>query len=230
MAYPGLNKTETSEMAMMMEEIKLDQNSDKSKEYREEIFFGRKKVARIRYFLDSAPGVKLTDDEIKEIRKKYLNSKKSADWTIARDLIKYQRQLSGKEVMGIYNSLSEMNRISITQTVLGDSRITDKDRKELIDVLFNHGNYHYHVSLLGFVNNELLNYKVADIWKDTMRKIVDEVNSGSPKGQTFLDNWESEITVANYILDELELSSLALYELTGNETFLPKEAKDIFLF
>jgi hypothetical protein len=32
------------------------------------------------------------------------------------------------------------------------------------------------------------------------------------------------------VVDELGLSSLPLYELTGNESFLPKEAKDIFLF
>lgn len=222
--FPGLKNTERDELKKIYDEIAQDTKTPTALALRKQIWEGPKKLAKIRYWFKLLPGVQLLPNELEIFKKKY------ASWELVKEVIKMQRNLTSDDVKELYESLSPSEQISITVTTINNNKIDDTYRMTLIEKLIKQNNFHYHIELLRLLDQELSSFEARDVWKDALRKVIDEINSNTFAGKNFLDNWTSEMSIAHYVVDELGLSSLPLYELTGNESFLPKEAKDIFLF
>jgi len=224
MAYPGLNNKEVIELSKQMIEINAKPNSEKSSEYRKEIFFGKKKLARIRYFFNTVKAtVKLTTEELNIIKKQY------REWTIIHHIIKFQQQLSGKEIIELYELIPDLEKTPLTLTLIKDNKVPNEYKKELTIQMMENQNYHFQKDFLYVLDAKLL--QPTTFWKEVLIDVMDNINNEAKNSNNLVnvDIWKGNNCLKMWCV-KLNLSSLKLYNITQDESYLPNEAKDIFLF
>lgn len=227
MRYPGLNKKELSELQLLTGQIFSHPNGDIAKKLRQSFFHPKQKIVKIRYWFDKIPQVTLNNDELKIIRKIVVKPK-STEWSVIKNIIKFQQQLTGDEVVEWFKELKPSERNPVSIYFIMDKRVKDVDFKvELVKELLDH--YNYQRPIIQTLDDELsLDYD--GFWEKVFYLVVGMINENDTRSKRMAEIWANETNFLNLYALHRDISSFLLYEFTGLEQYLPKVAKDVFLF
>lgn len=222
----SLTKEEKSFLESYYKELSLGV-SDIAKGFRKEFFNPKQKLSHIRWWFDRLPGKPLTDEEL-SIIKKIIVKPKSTQWTIVRDIMKYQKQLSGDQIKEWFETVRPLDRRSVSMTFIMDKRVTDIPYKmELVVALLKHVNY---IKGVIEVLDRELGSDTDGIYPAMFTTVVDFINGDNANSELVADWWASESTFLDLYAMHRDIVSQHLYEKTGKEQYLPQTAKDVFLF
>lgn len=223
----GLTKNEASEMSNMINIIVNDTKSTTALNARKELFNPKQKLAKLRFYFDRIPSIKLTDEELDSI-KKVIVKPKSAAWSIIKEIIKYQKQLSESQVIEWFEYIQPLDRLAVSMVIIEDSRITDIDYKlNLVKNLLDHVNYRR--SVITFLDNNIT-ANPEELIEKIFWIIMNLINVGNDKSKQIANLIVKETKFCEPFAHKHDVTSIVLYEITKNEQYLPSEAKDIFMF
>ncbi len=223
-SYPGLTKIELKEMDIIVDSIRNNPTSPKSLGYREQFFIRKQKIAKIRYFF-AAVTAQLTPAEL-DVVKSIIVKPKSSEWSVISRIIQFQNHLTGEQVLEWFECITPANRLSVAISVISDTRFKDVDYKlSLAKDMLKHVNYRR--PLLLKLDNLLVDG--YEWWDKIFDLVIESINDGTELSTDLLRMWSETKNLDSYA-GKKNVLSMPLYEKTGKEQYLPKEAKDIFMF
>lgn len=202
--------------------------SDKALNFRKEFFNPKQKLSIIRWWFDKFPTIQLTKNEL-DVIKKIIVKPKSTEWTIVKDIINFQGNLSGDEIDEWFKTIRPNDIRAVSLTYITNTKTTNIDYKmELFENLLNHINYIG--SAIFLLNQKLTNSHSDDLYKALFYKTVDYINNNNVNSALVAEHWSRDGKFLNLYAMHRDIVSKLLYEKTGLNQYLSKAAKDIFLF
>ena len=215
----------------MFGELKKDSMSETSLKLRRDFFIPNQKLDKLRYFFNNVTTMRLTDDELQNI-KQVIVKPKSANWPIIQEIIKYQHHLTSEQIVEWFNCIKEHDRLTVSMSMIENKWVKDDALKlELAAGMLKHINYIR--PLIRAVDNATKGNPLelpAKLWDDIFLTIIDAINSGDTMSSVVAKIYTMETKSFDSIAKRLGISSLLLYQYTGLDQYLPQEAKDIFMF
>lgn len=201
--------------------------SDKALNFRKEFFNPRQKLSIIRWWFDKFPAIQLTKNEL-DVIKKIIVKPKSTEWTIVKDIINFQENLSGDEIDEWFKTIRPNDIRAVSLTYITNTKTTNIDYKmELFENLLNHINY---TGSVIFLLNRKITSNNADIYDKLFYKTVDYINNNNVNSALVAEHWSRDGKFLNLYAMHRDIVSKLLYEKTGLNQYLSTTAKDIFLF
>ena len=201
--------------------------SDKALNFRKEFFNPRQKLSIIRWWFDKFPAIQLTKNEL-DVIKKIIVKPKSTEWTIVKDIINFQENLSGDEIDEWFKTIRPNDIRAVSLTYITNTKTTNIDYKmELFENLLNHINY---TGSVIFLLNRKITSNNADIYDKLFYKTVDYINNNNVNSALVAEHWSRDGKFLNLYAMHRDIVSKLLYEKTGLNQYLSTAAKDIFLF
>lgn len=201
--------------------------SDKALNFRKEFFNPKQKLSFIRWWFDKFPTIQLTKNEL-DVIKKIIVKPKSTEWTIVKDIINFQENLSGDEIDEWFKTIRPNDIRAVSLTYITNTKTTNIDYKmELFENLLNHINY---TGSVIFLLNRKITSNNADIYDKLFYKTVDYINNNNVNSALVAEHWSRDGKFLNLYAMHRDIVSKLLYEKTGLNQYLSKAAKDIFLF
>ncbi len=203
--------------------------SDKALNFRKEFFNPKQKLSFIRWWFDKFkfPTIQLTKNEL-DVIKKIIVKPKSTEWTIVKDIINFQENLSSDEIDEWFKTIKPNDIRSVSLTYITNTKSTNIDYKvELFENLLNHINY---IGSAIFLLNRKITSNNADIYDKLFYKTVDYINNNNVNSVLVAEHWSRDGKFLNLYAMHRDIVSKLLYEKTGLNQYLSTAAKDIFLF
>lgn len=226
--FPGLKKDEISELSSNLLLASTQPKSYQALKFRKDFFHAKQKIAKIRFWFEKASSVQLTKQELSILK----NNKKFIEWNIVGKIIKKQH-LTGDEIIEWMELLKSSDQITISMTVLSKHKVNNEYKLDLVKKILNQNNIHYHRDVVKKMNDEI-NADTTGFWSQAYNIIFDEINKNDKKTYMLVKIWAESKELNNlaefYDSKGKNMSSIPLYNATGKEYYLPKEAKDIFMF
>ena len=202
--------------------------SDKALNFRKEFFNPKQKLSFIRWWFDKFSTIQLTKNEL-DVIKKIIVKPKSTEWTIVKDIINFQENLSGDEIDEWFKTIRPNDIRVVSLAYISNTKSTNIDYKiELFENLLNHINYIN--SAIVLLNLKLTNSHSDELYKSLFYKVVDYINTNNTNSALVAEHWAKEGQFLNLYAYHRDIVSKLLYEKTGLEQYLSKAAKDTFLF
>lgn len=201
--------------------------SDKALNFRKKFFNPKQKLSFIRWWFDKFPTIQLTKNEL-DVIKKIIVKPKSTEWTIVKDIINFQENLSGDEIDEWFKTIRPNDIRAVSFTYITNTKTTNIDYKmELFENLLNHINY---IGSAIFLLNRKITSNNADIYDKLFYKTVDYINNNNVNSALVAEHWSRDGKFLNLYAMHRDIVSKLLYEKTGLNQYLSTAAKDIFLF
>ncbi len=201
--------------------------SDKALNFRKEFFNPKQKLSFIRWWFDKFSTIQLTKNEL-DVIKKIIVKPRSTEWTIVKDIINFQENLSSDEIDEWFKTIKPNDIRSVSLTYITNTKTTNIDYKmELFENLLNHINY---TGSVIFLLNRKITSNNADIYDKLFYKTVDYINNNNVNSALVAEHWSRDGKFLNLYAMHRDIVSKLLYEKTGLEQYLSKAAKDTFLF
>ncbi len=217
-----LKKREKEDFLRVIDTIRAGM-SDADK-LRREIFFGPRNIEKVRLWFNHMPGYQLPKDEREQVRKHYKT------FEVFSTMIRQQKEIDSTEIMELYNALRKNEQSSLWFTVLQSDKAYDEDRMEILNAILEYNNPNYHRTLIQVIEREST-LETTGFWLEALERLVEYINTDNKNSQLFAEQWGGEDTDnLDWIMQDLEISSMLLYQETGNDKFLPADAKEMFLF
>ena len=201
--------------------------SDKALNFRKEFFNPKQKLSFIRWWFDKFPTIQLTKNEL-DVIKKIIVKPRSTEWTIVKDIINFQENLSSDEIDEWFKTIKPNDIRSVSLTYITNTKTTNIDYKmELFENLLNHINY---TGSVIFLLNRKITSNNADIYDKLFYKTVDYINNNNVNSALVAEHWSRDGKFLNLYAMHRDIVSKLLYEKTGLNQYLSTAAKDTFLF
>lgn len=201
--------------------------SDKALNFRKEFFNPKQKLSFIRWWFDKFSTIQLTKNEL-DVIKKIIVKPRSTEWTIVKDIINFQENLSSDEIDEWFKTIKPNDIRSVSLTYITNTKTTNIDYKmELFENLLNHINY---TGSVIFLLNRKITSNNADIYDKLFYKTVDYINNNNVNSVLVAEHWSRDGKFLNLYAMHRDIVSKLLYEKTGLNQYLSTAAKDIFLF
>ena len=201
--------------------------SDKALNFRKEFFNPKQKLSIIRWWFKKFPTIQLTKNEL-DVIKKIIVKPKSTEWTIVKDIINFQENLSSDEIDEWFKTIRPNDIRAVSLEYISNTKSTNIDYKiELFENLLNHINY---IGSAIFLLNRKITSNNADIYNKLFYKTVDYINNNNVNSVLVAEHWSRDGKFLNLYAMHRDIVSKLLYEKTGLNQYLSKAAKDIFLF
>ena len=201
--------------------------SDKALNFRKEFFNPKQKLSFIRWWFDKFPTIQLTKNEL-DVIKKIIVKPKSTEWTIVKDIINFQENLSGDEIDEWFKTIRPNDIRVVSLAYISNTKSTNIDYKiELFENLLNHINY---IGSAIFLLNRKITSNNADIYNKLFYKTVDYINNNNVNSVLVAEHWSRDGKFLNLYAMHRDIVSKLLYEKTGLNQYLSTAAKDTFLF
>ncbi len=201
--------------------------SDKALNFRKEFFNPKQKLSFIRWWFDKFSTIQLTKNEL-DVIKKIIVKPRSTEWTIVKDIINFQENLSSDEIDEWFKTIKPNDIRSVSLTYITNTKTTNIDYKmELFENLLNHINY---TGSVIFLLNRKITSNNADIYDKLFYKTVDYINNNNVNSALVAEHWSRDGKFLNLYAMHRDIVSKLLYEKTGLNQYLSTAAKDIFLF
>ncbi len=201
--------------------------SDKALNFRKEFFNPKQKLSFIRWWFDKFSTIQLTKNEL-DVIKKIIVKPRSTEWTIVKDIINFQENLSSDEIDEWFKTIKPNDIRSVSLTYITNTKTTNIDYKmELFENLLNHINY---TGSVIFLLNRKITSNNADIYDKLFYKTVDYINNNNVNSALVAEHWSRDGKFLNLYAMHRDIVSKLLYEKTGLNQYLSTAAKDTFLF
>lgn len=228
MRVPGLTQKEITDLNSLFETLKENPNSTESLKVRSNFFVPGQKIAYLRYFFNRLPYLKLTDGELSVIRRVIVKPK-SAEWSIIKEIIKYQTQLNESQILEWFNYIPELSRLPVAMSIISNNRVYDNDFKlKLVRDMMNHINYMKDVIM--YLDTEIQYEPNLPFYKSVADVILEYINRSDSISLHVAKLWTQYSKNLDGYAKNQQLTSPLLYQLTRLEQYLPTTAKDIFIF
>ena len=136
-----LSKDEIKQLDLMFGELKKDSMSETSLKVRRDFFIPNQKLDKLRYFFNNVTTMRLTDDELQNI-KQVIVKPKSANWPIIQEIIKYQHHLTSEQIVEWFNCIKGHDRLTVSMSMIENTWVKDDALKlELVAGMLKHINY-----------------------------------------------------------------------------------------
>lgn len=225
--FPGMDKTDLLLCKEIIKILSNEPTSERAMQKRKDFFHPKQKLACIRYFFNNLPQLILTDDELSNI-KRIIVKPKSSEWSIIGKIIKYQTPLDEQQLVEWFNCVQPLDRRSIAMVVIGNYKISNIGLKlQLVKEMMEHVNYIKPV--IDFVDAGV-QYEDIPLYKSIVEIVLEYINKDDEYSKVALKQWVLYGKHLNKYAEKYQMVSMSLYRETGLEHYLPKEAKDIFVF
>ena len=236
MSNYGLTRAELNEMDRIINMILSHQTNvtdtvDSTKRKDEvrartkgKVIFPKQKLAKIRYYFDSLPREQLTNEEL-EIIKSIVVKPKSTEWNIVRLIITSQKSLSDDDKLKWFNYIQPSNRNAVYSTVIGSIQNEDF-RFEAFKGMLTHANY----IGVAFDWIDRLPGITEELKKRVMNHIFDLLDKNDTFSKDLVRIWSMKSDYMERHMQCVDRYSILLYNEFKEDIYLPKAAKDIFIF
>lgn len=196
---------------------------------RKHLFVPKQKIKAIRKWFILFPYITLTDSELKVVKSIVVKPKKTY-WDILTTIMLEQKQMTGKQISTWFKDInirSNGDRSLVFISVIKDRRVTDDNLKiNLFKELLGYENYY--IEALDMLDDEIVYDE--PIWEKLLVTLVDIINEESTDSVLFAKYWSKHTMHFDLISKKMNFVSPLLFKYTGLNQYLPKEARDVFIF
>lgn len=194
-------------------------------ELRMMIFIPKQKISVIRRWFALLATVKLTDDELKII-KKIIVKPKSSEWSIISKIVEYQYQLSGDQIVEWFSYIKPYDKLPVSTKFIKNEKVNNDELKiELFKNMLDH--YNYQTNTIDILDEEM---GKGPLWSKLLKILIDTINENDERSKRLAQYWVDNTLHLDIHTREEKLFSPLLYELTEKNIIFLKKFKMFFYF
>lgn len=195
-------------------------------DFRKKMFVPNQKLTVLRRWFYVVPNIQLTDDELNIVESIITKSEQSELFLIL-NIIRGQDTLNDSEIVKWFKYVKPEDRIRGAVSLIKNNKVTDYAFKiELFNELLD--SYDYQIAAIDMLEEQ--RYFQNAIWRKLLDILVEKINENDERSKRLATYWAEATTNLDNEAQKQSIISLPLYNATKRNQYLPKEAKNIFLF